>query len=190
MRSNLKLMSQSLCGCWSSSIIGPDRRPDSERARQFRPTTSPRSRPTRRFTIAVRLGPRQNGRDARSSDSGSQQTIMRRFLSAALLALALASYASADYLLIVVNLNAKSGEENEKTGPGLGPGPIGPQPPKGPPSLPPRGGSGGGPPPMGGSGGGPPPLGGVGGTPMGGQAAPEDADDSPDLIVVVVEVNS
>src|SRR5438105_4202005 len=97
-----------------------------------------------RFTIAVRPGPRQNERDARSSDSRSLH-LMRRFLAAALLALAMAGYASADYLLIVINLNAKRPTQD---GDGKGGGLV----------LPPMGGGGGPMPPA--SGGGPmPPMG-------------------------------
>lgn len=118
---------------------------------------------------------------------------MRRILSAALLALSLAGYASADYLLIVVNLNAKEegatgGGQAGNPGPGMPPGPGPGMPPGMPPGpgRPPMPG-GGGPPPMPG-GGMPPPLGGVGG--VGGPAQPEEADDSPDLIVVVLEAKN
>jgi len=95
---------------------------------------------------------------------------MRRFISAALLALCIVSYASADYLLVVVNLNAKEPTKEDSGQGGLGP-------------------------PLGGSGGSPmmpPPMSGSGSTPKAPaqQGEPDDADDAPDLIVGVVEVKS
>jgi len=95
---------------------------------------------------------------------------MKRFLAAALMALLLAGYASADYQLIVVNLNAKDPSKQESGGGDkFGGGPAVP-PMSGGPMVPPMGGGKGGPGPKGGE--------------------PEDADDSPDLIVAVVEVKS
>lgn len=102
--------------------------------------------------------------------------MIRRLLAAALLALVMVSYASADYLLIVVNLNAKPPAPDDGMG-GDGMNPM----------QPPMGGPKGGPmPPMGGGGKGGPMM----PMPGGGYSPNDEADDVPDLIVAVVEVKS
>jgi hypothetical protein len=118
---------------------------------------------------------------------------MTRYLVAALVALLCAAgNASADYLLIVVNLNAKPAESGSQGGAGMigGAGMLG---------SPPAAGALGTPPPLGGTnqyGNQPGGMGGMGGlrggmpAPGAGPSVPEDADESPDLIVALLEVRS
>jgi hypothetical protein len=131
---------------------------------------------------------------------------MTRYLLAALIALLAAGHASADYLLIVVNLNAKASSSDSTQSGMLGGPPIGGGQLGGPPQAggPKPGGMLGGPPPQGGGaiglggnlGGGALGLrGGMGnlGGPPGPGSGPksdDDVDESPDLIVAVIEVKT
>jgi hypothetical protein len=130
---------------------------------------------------------------------------MRCRLLSALVLLGAISFVHADYVMIVVNLNAQDKGASQKGGPGGGPpggGLQGGFPPAGgfQGGAPPGGGTGPmmappGRPGMGGPAGGPPPgamggMTGMGG--MGGMRGPagdpaDAADESPDLVVVIVE---